>query len=194
MDDLSYIRLPRALERIQARSLELRFDMASEERTGALLRVLARSKPGGRFLELGTGTGIATAWLLDGMDAASELISVDVNADFQQVARDVLGDDARLSLITEDSLAFLERQPRGSYDFVFADALRGKYEGLDMALGGVRVGGFYVIDDMLPQTNWPPGHERRVDALLDTLAAHRDFEILRMAWASGLVIAVRKAS
>jgi predicted O-methyltransferase YrrM len=36
-----------------------------------MLRMLAASKPGGRFLELGTGTGIATAWLLKKIDIAA---------------------------------------------------------------------------------------------------------------------------
>ena len=192
MDDLSYIRPPVALARILKRTTDLRFEMASEDRTGALLRTLAASKPGGRFLELGTGTGVATAWLLDGMDATSKLISIDVNATFQQVARDVLGDDARVTFIADDAVAFLNRQPAASFDFVFADALRGKYEGLDEALRVVRSGGIYIIDDMLPQSNWPDGHAPRVLALLETLASHPEFEITQMAWASGLVVAVRK--
>jgi predicted O-methyltransferase YrrM len=192
MDDLSYIRPPATLPRILSRTAALRFEMASEDRTGALLRTLAASKPGGRFLELGTGTGVSTAWVLDGMDAASELISVDVNLSFQQAARDTLGADPRLTFVIEDAVDFLERQPAASFDFVFADALRGKYEGLDHALRVVKPGGMYVIDDMLPQSNWPDGHGSRVLALLDTMAAHQDFQITPMAWASGLLIAVRK--
>jgi predicted O-methyltransferase YrrM len=94
----------------------------------------------------------------------------------------------------EDAAAFLERQPVASFDFVFADAMRGKYENLDDALRIVRAGGFYVIDDMLPQSNWPEGHGPRVLALLETLATRPDFEITPMAWASGLVVAVRKPS
>jgi predicted O-methyltransferase YrrM len=191
MDDISYIRPPTALGRILKRSAEIGFELASEDRTGALLRALAASKPGGRFLELGTGTGVATAWVLDGMDATSELFSIDINPDFQESANEALGHDRRLTLIAEDAVAFLNRQPAASFDFVFADAMRGKYEDLDEALRVVRVGGFYVIDDMLPQLNWPEGHAVRVLALLETLAAHADFEIAPMAWASGLVVAVR---
>jgi len=166
--------------------------MASEQRTGALLPTLAASKPAGRFLELGTGTGIATAWLLDGMDSASELISVDVDASFQEVARDAFADDRRLTLVTEDALAFLKRQPAASYDLVFADALAGKYDGLSEALCVVKAGGFYVIDDMLPQPNWPDGHAPRVSALIAALAAHPGFQMAPLAWASGIVVAVRK--
>ena len=194
MDDISYIQPPATLARILKRTSELGFELASEDRTGALLRTLAASKPGGRFLELGTGTGVATAWVLDGMDATSQLVSVDVNAEFQESAREALGHDARLTLILEDAAAFLERQPVASFDFIFADAMRGKYENLDDALRIVRAGGFYVIDDMLPQSNWPEGHGPRVLALLETLATRPDFEITPMAWASGLVVAVRKPS
>src|SRR6202171_2962402 len=93
MDDLRHIHAPPALAHILKRTADLRFDMASEERTGALLRTLAASKPAGRFLELGTGTGIATAWLLDGMDSASELTSVDVNPTLQEVARESFSSD-----------------------------------------------------------------------------------------------------
>ena len=194
MDDISYIQPPATLARILKRTSELGFELASEDRTGALLRTLAASKHGGRFLELGTGTGVATAWLLDGMDATSQLVSVDVNAELQESAREALGHDARLTLISEDAAAFLKRQPAASFDFVFADAMRGKYENLDDALRIVRAGGFYVIDDMLPQSNWPEGHGPRVLALLETLATRPDFEITPMAWASGLVVAVRKSS
>ena len=51
--------------------------MASEPKTGALLKTLAASRPAGRLLELGTGTGISAAWLLAGMDRAATLITVD---------------------------------------------------------------------------------------------------------------------
>src|SRR5580704_5148293 len=135
MNDLAYVQPPETLAGILKRTSELGFELASEDRTGALLRTLAASKPGGRFLELGTGTGVATAWVLDGMDSTSELFSIDVDPDFQQAARDTLGADPRLTFVSDDAVVFLERQPAASFDFVFADALRGKYQGLDHALG-----------------------------------------------------------
>jgi predicted O-methyltransferase YrrM len=166
--------------------------MASEPLVGALLRALAASKPGGNFLELGTGTGIATAWLLDGMDAKSTLTSVDSDGAVQQIARESLGRDKRLTLVTSDGLEFLRRQLFGSFDLVFADAMPGKYEGLDEALVVVKPGGFYVVDDMLPQSNWPEGHAAKVPVLIEKLAANPNFRILPLVWASGVVVAVRR--
>src|SRR5271165_2157304 len=102
MHEPDYFQPPSTLERIVARTNALGFDMASEPRTGALLRTLAASKPNGRFLELGTGTGVATSWLLAGLDAHSKLTSIDTNPQVQAVAREFLGADSRLTLVLED--------------------------------------------------------------------------------------------
>lgn len=192
MEDLGYISLPRALPAIAEKTTALQFGMSSEPRLGALLRALAASKPGGRILELGTGTGIATAWLLDGMDAHSTLISVDNDGTIQGVACELLGHDQRLTLLIEDGVRFLRSQPGCSFDLVFADAIPGKYEALEDALAVIKVGGLYVIDDMLPQANWPEGHAEKIPVLIERLAARPDFAVLPLVWASGVVIAVRK--
>lgn len=186
-----FIHQPYMLGKIIARTCQLGFDMASEARTGTLLRSLAASKPSGRFLELGTGTGISTAWLLAGMDARSHLTSVDTNAQFQDVAREFLESDGRLTLVLADGLQFLKQQPAETYDFVFADAMPGKYEGLQECLRVIKPGGFYVIDDMLPQQNWPAAHAEKVPLLLDALARQENLTVVEMAWASGIVIGVK---
>jgi predicted O-methyltransferase YrrM len=191
MEDLTYIGLPAALPALEEKSNGVHFGMPSEPLLGALLRVLAASKPGGRILELGTGTGIATTWLLDGMDNTSILVSVDNDAGVQRIAAELLGHDKRLTLVTEDGAAFLRKQPARCFDLVFADAIPGKYEALDEALAVVKVGGFYVIDDMLPQANWPEGHAERVPVLIERLASQLDFSILPLVWASGVLVAVR---
>jgi predicted O-methyltransferase YrrM len=194
MEDLRYVASPPQLSSITARTSDLHFSMASEPLVGALLKTLAASKPGGRFLELGTGTGIATAWILDGMDSTSTLTSVDNNGEVQQIARETLGSYRRLMLVTSGGLEFLGSQERESFDLVFADAMPGKYEGLAAALAVVKRGGFYVIDDLLPQPNWPEGHAAKVPVLLDELAGNSVFRMLPLAWASGVVIAVRSRS
>ena len=68
MNDTFNIRGPAEYEAILRDSKEMNFGMPSDLQTGALLRTLAASKPNGSFLEIGTGTGLETAWLLDGMD------------------------------------------------------------------------------------------------------------------------------
>jgi predicted O-methyltransferase YrrM len=192
MDDLGHIQTPAVIDRILERTQALNFGMASEPRTGSLLRVLAASKPSGRLLELGTGTGVATAWLLAGMDARSALVSVDTDPEVQAVAREALGSDPRLLLIMDDGANFLRHQDPQSFDLVFADAMPGKYDALEEALAVVKPGGLYIIDDLLPQPNWPVGHAEKAPALLNRLANDHRFFIAPMAWASGVLVAVRK--
>src|SRR5688500_7380146 len=69
------------------------FSMASDILTCSLLRTLACSKVAGKFLELGTGTGLATSWILDGMDAESSLVSIDNDDRFLEIANRFLGTD-----------------------------------------------------------------------------------------------------
>jgi hypothetical protein len=57
----------------------------------------------------------------------------------------------------------------------------------------VRAGGIYVIDDMLPQANWPAGHGEKVVVLLEQLAGRKSLAIVPPAWASGLVVAVKRS-
>src|SRR5262245_22055335 len=80
MIDDEIVRRPPTLDAILAETSALGFTMASEPKVGALLAALAASKPAGRLLELGTGTGHGTAWLLLGMDQRSTLDTVDSDA------------------------------------------------------------------------------------------------------------------
>ena len=184
---------PEVLADIQRDTEASGFTMASEPSTGALLRALAASKPSGRFLEIGTGTGIGTAWLLAGMDQSSHLDSVDNDALVQAIARRHLGNDPRVTFHLEDGADFLRREAAGGYDFIYADAWPGKFTDLDAALALVRVGGMYFIDDLLPQPNWPDGHAPKVPRLIDDLASRRSFTPVALDWSSGLMILVRSA-
>jgi predicted O-methyltransferase YrrM len=185
---------PAAWRRIMSETERLGFDMPSDPDVGAILKTLAASKPAGRFLEIGTGTGLSTCWLLAGMDEQSALVSVDTDARVQNVAYEILGSDRRLQLVLEDGAAFLDRQSRRSFDLIFADAMPGKYVGLDTALDLVAMGGIYLGDDMLPQPNWPDGHEAMVDAFFRHVHQRRDFVVLDLGWASGVVVLVRSSA
>ncbi|MBC7893333.1 MAG: class I SAM-dependent methyltransferase [Sphingobacteriaceae bacterium] len=171
-------------------SRQIGFSMNVDELTGSLLRTLARSKPAGRFLELGTGTGLSTAWILEGMDADSSLISIENDSACVAVARQFLGNDARLDLRCEDADAWLKSNQK-SFDFIFADTWAGKYRLLDEALAFLKKGGVYVVDDLLPQPNWPEGHHLKAKALLRDLTQRVDLQVTALEWSTGILIATK---
>lgn len=181
---------PAALEAIAQDTRALGFGMASEAKTGTLLRALAASKPAGRILELGTGTGVGTAWLLAGMDANARLDSVDNDPAAQGIAQRHLGHDPRVTFHLADGAEFLKGLPSLAFELVYADTWAGKFTDLDAALALVCVGGIYLVDDLLPQPNWPEGHALKVAALVADLESRVDFAAVTMAWASGLLLLV----
>jgi predicted O-methyltransferase YrrM len=194
LNDDELIRTPATVEAILAETKALGFTMASEPKVGALLAALAASKPGGRLLELGTGTGHGTAWLLLGMDQRATLETVDNDANVVALAQRHLGADNRVTFHIADGAEFVQRARRESFDLIYADAWPGKFSHLDEALALLRPGGIYLIDDLLPQPNWPEGHAPKVPLLIDDLERRPEFVTTRLAWASGLMLVVRSAN
>lgn len=184
--------LPMGFPDIDTASQAIGFSMPSDLQTGALLKSLAGSKTKANLLEIGTGTGLATAWLLAGMDADSSLVSLDNESTYQSIAERILGNDARLKLVCTDAGSWLEENENQRFDLIFADAWPGKYANLDATLRSLSVGGLYVIDDMLPQPNWPAGHGDNVDKLVADLESRNDLHIVKMAWSTGILIATKK--
>lgn len=185
------VRTPPQYDRILARSAQMQFSMNSDVLTGSLLRALARTKHDGSLLELGTGCGLGTCWLLDGMSAGSRLISLDTDPSVQAIAREELLPDARLTLLLRDGGDFLERCDT-RFDLIYADALPGKYTHLECALALLKPGGIYLIDDMLPRPNWPPDHAPKVAALLDALEGIEGLDMAKLTWSTGIVICVKQ--
>ena len=191
MDDSANLNTPVLVQKIWEETCDAGFTMASEPLTGALLRVLATSRPGGRLLELGSGTGLATAWLLDGMDAMSTLVTVDNDETALAILRSNLGNDNRLQIVCADGDAFIRELKNETFDLIFADTWPGKYRLLGSTLSLVKRGGWYVVDDMLPRQNWPEGHAAKASALIAALEQRDDFRITKMSWASGVIAAAR---
>ncbi len=184
---------PIALNAIERDTTTVGFTVISESRTGALLRTLAASKPGGAFLDLGTGTGASTAWILDGMDPAATLLTVDGEAKYIEVARRHLGHDRRVTFRVGDGASFLREIRERQFDLIFADTWPGKFDHLEDALALLRPGGLYVIDDLMPQPNWPDDHAPKVAALVAKLERDRRLTVCKLCWSSGIIIAARRA-
>ena len=168
------------------------FTMPSDILTCSLLRTLATSKPGGKFLELGTGTGLSTSWILDGMDEDSTIISLDNDETLLQIAQTFLGQDKRLHLVHSNGEEWVTTNFGQKFDYIFADTWPGKYLMLDEVLEMINKGGFYIVDDMLPQPNWPEGHQEKAVNFVKYLESRSDLIVTKQHWATGIIIAVKK--
>lgn len=184
--------VPLAYSKINEATIASGFTMASDIMTCSLLRTLAASKPSGKFLELGTGTGLSTAWILDGMDNNSSLISIDNDNRVLEVARQFLGNDKRLELVSTDGAVWVNNHANQRFDYIFADTWHGKYLLLEEVLAMLNRGGLYIIDDMLPQPNWPEGHHEKATNLVNYLDKREDLLLTKQVWATGIIIATKR--
>jgi predicted O-methyltransferase YrrM len=184
--------IPSAYLGIEEATKENDFTMPSDILTCSLLRTLAASKPSGKFLELGTGTGLATSWILAGMDNDSTIVSIDNNEALLVIAEKFLGHDNRLKLILSDGEDWVNANNGKSFDYIFADTWHGKYLLLNEVLEMLNKGGFYIVDDMLPQPNWPEGHQEKAVNFIKHLESRNDLFVTKQHWATGIIIAVKK--
>jgi len=185
------IALPKNYEAIKKTSESINFSMPSDLQTGSLLRTLIASKPKGNFLELGTGTGLSLAWIVEAMDENSTVISIDTNEAYLAIARRFFAEDDRVTIICEDGNTWMRDNSHEKFDLIFADAWPGKYEVLEETLALVKPGGFYIIDDMLPQPNWPAGHEKNVERLIAELESRENIRLTKLNWSTGIVIVTK---
>ena len=191
MNDLNILDKPSIHPHILAKSIEIGFTMPSDLYIGSLLKTLISSKPNSNFLELGTGIGLFLSWMIDGMDAASELITIDNDPQLTDIAIDFFGSDDRVTIICTDGAEWIKSYRGDKFELIFADAWPGKYSEIDEVLALVKPGGFYVIDDMNAQPNWPEGHADKADHLIRYLENRDDFCITKMNWSTGIILAVR---
>jgi len=190
-DDLTST-IPEAYSNILRETEMAGFTMASDIKTCSLLRTLAATKPNGAFLELGTGTGLSTAWILDGMNENSTLISIDNDEKFLEIASEYIASDKRLTLIKEDGEVWLKDNAHQKFDYIFADTWPGKYFLLEETISMLNQGGLYILDDMSPQPNWPVGHDLKAIELMERLATIEGIYLTKQLWATGIIVIAKR--
>lgn len=191
MDTTTLTQIPSLYKTLEDKTMELGFTMPSDPYLGALLKTLVASKPNGLFLELGTGTGLSLSWMLDGLQGDAHIISVDNDPELIAVGEEFFGADTRVKLVCADGGEWIQDYEGPAFDLVFADAWPGKYSHFDALLQHIKVGGFYVVDDMRRQPNWPEGHEEKAARLVEFFDSREDLFLTKIDWSTGLIIAVR---
>ena len=185
--------LPELYSKILKDTHALGFDQLSDENIGSLLSTLCASKVNGKFLELGTGTGLSTSWMLHGMSSSSTLITVDNDSSLTKVAKKHLSSDHRVEFVTDNGENLIKELSHSSVDLIFADTWPGKYNHLEEALSLLKIGGLYIIDDMTPIKSWPESHTQLALKLEKDLNSKSNFTFTKLNWASGIMVGVKNA-
>jgi predicted O-methyltransferase YrrM len=92
---------------------------------GAVLRLVAAAGAAKAVVEIGTGAGVSGLWLLRGMRPDGILTTIDIEPEYQRVARRAFAEagfaPSRTRIIAGRALDVLPRLADGGYDLVFVD-------------------------------------------------------------------------
>lgn len=184
--------IPTIYPEIKQKCENIEFSMLSDIRLGALLKTLVASKPSAHILEIGTGVGLSLSWILDGVDDSSKIISIDNDPELIDIANGYFSEDSRVELVCADGSEWLRSYTGPKFDLIFADSWPGKYQDVDLALQLLQYGGFYIIDDMLEQPNWPQGHDEKAKKLITQLEEKDQFTMVKLNWSTGIIIMTKQ--
>ncbi|MGO9077990.1 MAG: O-methyltransferase [Streptosporangiaceae bacterium] len=175
----------------QARSADFQF--SCEPGTGQLLAVLAAHLPArARVLELGTGTGVGTAWIVSALLPRTDVTVTTVEKDPQTATLAAQGDWPKfVDLRHGDALDLLPGL--GTFDLIFADAQGGKWEGLSRTIAALNPHGLLAVDDMTPAPDWTSEQRARQDEVRRTLLTSPLLTSVELDHGSGVILSARHA-
>lgn len=169
---------------------------------GRMLTLLARLLGARAVVEIGTGAGVSTVYLLRGMDPSGVVTTIDREREHHQAAKQTLGEAGfgpeRVRMIAGAALEVLPRLADATYDLVLVDARKKEYgDYVEHALRLLRPGGVMVLDNALwhGRVADPAQRDPDTSAIRSALKAVRENEDLVSALipsGDGLLIAVKK--
>ncbi|WP_402464279.1 O-methyltransferase [Isoptericola aurantiacus] len=189
------------LLRARARGAELGSPAVSVA-TGALLRTVAAALQARAVVELGTGSAVASLWLLRGMADDGVLTTIDADAAHLRAAKVAFAEDGvpahRTRTIARPALDVLPRLTDGAYDLVVVSgepAVLGAY--VEAAVRLLRPGGMLALTDALlgGRVADPALRDESTSLVRETTLAVRSDERLVPAMVpvgDGVLLAVRR--
>lgn len=120
---------------------------------GRFLAVLAAGCHGGTIAELGTGTGIGSAWIASAMPADCSLVTAELDPGRAAAAAKLLAVDARVRVLGGDAHVMLA--PHAPFDLIFADSGVRDARAFGALTAMLRPGGRIVMDDVTPEVALP---------------------------------------
>lgn len=149
------------------------FDGSCTEVTGRLLAVLSGQVRQGKILEIGTGLGVGSAWILSTIQSTIQFYSVDIEAyRVELVSKNIPHPQA--TFIYGD---WKELIKYGPFQFIFADAAAAKSVEGEMLIDILEVGGLLLMDDFTPEEHWPEQWRGRTDPVREFWLNHENITV-----------------
>jgi len=150
------VTLPPLVARAKAAAEALGFDKSCRDEDGMLLHVLAGRRGIERVAEIGTGTGVGTAWLASALPPGVPLVTAERDERLAGAATELFADDADIDVLHGDWRDVLPAH--APFDLIFVDGGRAK-DDPDAVLALAAPGATLVLDDF--SADWQLPDPRR---------------------------------
>jgi predicted O-methyltransferase YrrM len=156
------VTVPPLVARAKAAAEALAFAKSCRDEDGRLLQVLAGRRAVERVAEIGTGTGVGTAWLASALPPGVPLFTAERDARLAGAAAELFAGDPDVAVLHGDWREVLP--PHAPFDLIFVDGGRAK-DDPDVVLALAAPGATIVMDDFSADWEGP-------DARRDSWLAH----------------------
>ncbi len=148
--------LPPLVARAKAAAEELGFARSCRDEDGLLLHVLAGRRGVERVAEIGTGTGVGTAWIASALPPGVPLVSAELDPRLARAAAELFGPDPDVRVVVGDWRDALP--DHAPFDLIFVDGGDAK-DDPDAVLRLAAPRATIVMDDF--SADWPGPDSRR---------------------------------
>ncbi|MCM3666135.1 hypothetical protein M3204_17085 [Mesobacillus subterraneus] len=165
--------IPRLVNISKSLAKKHSFNGSCSDETGRLLSVLTGQVKRGKVLEIGTGFGVGSSWILSAIQPSVSFISVDVD----RVKIDVVSqniDHPQVKFICGDWEEIIQYGP---FQFIFADAAIVKTDEGERLVDILDIGGLLIMDDFTPEEHWPDEWQGKPDLVREFWLNHENLTV-----------------
>jgi predicted O-methyltransferase YrrM len=138
------VTVPPVVARAKAAAAALGFEQSCRDADGMLVHVLAARRGIERVAEIGTGTGVGTAWLASALAPGVPLVTAELDERLAGAAAELFADDPDVDVLHGDWREVLPAH--APFDLIVVDGGRAK-DDPDAVLALAAPGATIVVDD-----------------------------------------------
>lgn len=157
---------------------------------GNLLRTLVTASSAKHIIDVGTGVGVSAGWLALGLSDAGTITSIDLEAEYQQTAKELLAElelvAPKLRLLAGRANQVLPKLTDAGYEFIFVDI--SQFDAAALLADAQRLlktGGFLVVNGALA------GSDNAATELVSMLTENTEFATALVPLGQGLLIGTK---